>query len=238
MAVDRTGVTDNRELMRFHVEAEFSHDSAGQLVRVNEPNGGLAPRFFLGLTSDGPVWWFRHDVEDDARSDLEAAIRADALTEVALDSPMSPARYHEILARSAAIQHTWLGPAFAFPADLPRTDAILVTPDNARVLEPLLAPWLPDVTASAPLFAATVDGQAVSVCGSVRRTDFAHEAGVETVPDYRGRGYAAHVVTAWARAVREMGRVPLYSTSWKNEASRAVARKLGLIQFGNDLHVT
>lgn len=64
------------------------------------------------------------------------------------------------------------------------------------------------------------------------------EAGVETARPYRGRGYAARVVAAWAREVRDMGRVPLYSTSWKNEASRAVARKLALICFGNDLHIT
>jgi hypothetical protein len=35
-----------------------------------------------------------------------------------------------------------------------------------------------------------------------------------------------------------MGLVPLYSTSWKNEPSRAVARRLGLIQYGVDLHIT
>jgi RimJ/RimL family protein N-acetyltransferase len=66
----------------------------------------------------------------------------------------------------------------------------------------------------------------------------AHEAGVETVPTFRGRGFAAQVVAAWVGAVREMGFVPLYSTSWENEASRSVARKLSLIQFGSDLHIT
>jgi mono/diheme cytochrome c family protein len=66
----------------------------------------------------------------------------------------------------------------------------------------------------------------------------AHEAGVETAASCRGRGYAAPVVAAWARAVRDVGRVPLYSTSWRNEASRAVARKLGLVCFGSDLHIT
>jgi predicted GNAT family acetyltransferase len=88
------------------------------------------------------------------------------------------------------------------------------------------------------MFALVVDGRAVAVCCTVRQTSEAHEAGVETVPAFRGCGYAAQVVTAWASAVRERGQVPLYSTSWQNEASRAVARKLGLIQFGNDLHIT
>jgi predicted GNAT family acetyltransferase len=86
---------------------------------------------------------------------------------------------------------------------------------------------------------ALLDGdRAVSLCCSVRRTEDAHEAGVETAHAARGRGYALGVVAAWAAAVHAAGRFPLYSTSWENLASRAVATKLGLIQFGNDLHIT
>jgi len=91
---------------------------------------------------------------------------------------------------------------------------------------------------SQPLFVVTCDGHAVSVCASVRQTSDAYEAGVETAVAHRGHGFAAPAVAAWAAAVRAMDRVPLYSTSWKNTASQAVARKLGLIQFGNDLHIT
>jgi hypothetical protein len=38
--------------------------------------------------------------------------------------------------------------------------------------------------------------------------------------------------------VRAAERVPLYSTSWENVVSRGLARKLGLEQFGVDLHIT
>ena len=228
-----------RELMRVHVEALFTHDAAGDLVRLNEPDGAPAPRFFLGRTVDGGVRRFRHDIDHELRRELEDASKDDALTERALDSPASPAPYEAILTRYAPVRRTWVGPAFCFPQELPMPSAtILVTEENTHLLRPLLAPWLPDVRSSQPMFALAVDGQAVTVCASVRITSMAHEAGVETCPSYRGRGYAARVVAAWARAVRDMGRVPLYSTSWQNEASRAVARKLALICFANDLHIT
>ena len=229
----------DRQLMRLHVEALFTHDAEGQLVRVNEPDGAPAPRFFLGRTVDGAVWRFRHDVDHDLRRELEAAAEDDVLQEHALDSPTGPSRYEDILARFAPVQRTWVGPAFCFPQELPTTiGTILVTEGNARLLHPLLQPWVPDVRLCQPMFVLTVDGHAAAVCGSVRRTSMAHEAGVETAPPYRGRGYASQVVIAWARAVRDMGRVALYSTSWQNEASRAVARKLALIHFGSDLHIT
>ncbi|MGH2617528.1 MAG: GNAT family N-acetyltransferase, partial [Thermomicrobiales bacterium] len=41
----------------------------------------------------------------------------------------------------------------------------------------------------------------------------------------------------WAQAVRQEGRIPLYSTSWENLASQAVARKLGLVLYGVDLDI-
>ena len=227
------------ELMRLHVEALFTHDAEGHLLRVNEPDGAPAPRFFLGGTAEGVVWRFRHDVDRHLRRELEAAIQDEVRREHVLDSPTSPSRYEDILARFAPVQRTWVGPAFCFPQELPTTiDTVLVTEGNAQLLRPLLENWVPDVRLCQPMFALTVQGRAMAVCCSVRRTSTAHEAGVETAPPYRGRGYAVQVVTAWARAVGEMGRVPLYSTSWQNEASRAVARKLALIRFGSDLHIT
>ena len=229
----------DRDLMRVHVEALFTHDGHGDLVRVNEPNGAVAPRFFLGRTTHGDMWWFRHDVAPDTRAELEAAIRADKRQGSVVDSPIDPTPYKAILARSTPVERTEVGPAYSFPAQLPEdTGTTLVTDANAHLLERYLAPWLPDVRLSQPLFVVTCDGHAVSVCASVRQTNEAYEAGVETAGAYRGRGFAAFAVAAWACAVREMGHVPLYSTSWENAASQAVARKLALIQFGSDLHVT
>ena len=232
--------SQDHELMRLHIEALFKHDDAGRMLRVNEPGGAPAPRFFLGRTADGSVLRFRHDVGDDLRRELEAAAAEDvALRGKAARSPVDPARYEAILARFAPVERTETGPAFCFPRELPAADGtVRVTEANAHLLHPLLTPWTPDVQHSQPLMVLPVDGEAVAVCGSVRRTAGAHEAGVETVPAFRGRGYAARVVAGWARAVRDLDRVPLYSTSWENTASRSVAAKLGLVEFGQDFHVT
>jgi GNAT superfamily N-acetyltransferase len=225
--------------MRLHIEALFTHDSSGDLLSVNEPGGAPAPRFFLGRTVDGLVRRFRHDVDHHLRQELEAASEIDVLHDAILRSPTNPSRYEAILARTEVVKKVWSGPAFCFRRELPATNGtIVVTEENARLLEPLLHEWIPDARLNQPLLALMVDGTAVAVCCSGRRTPMADEAAIETAPPYRGRGYAAQVVAAWAGAVRELGRVPLYSTSWENERSLAVARKLSLIPFGSDVHIT
>jgi hypothetical protein len=77
-------------------------------------------------------------------------------------------------------------------------------------------------------------GQLASVCFCSRLTSHAAEAGLETLPGFRRRGYARQVVAHWAQAVRQSGRQPLYSTSWENVASQGVAGKLGLVCYGED----
>jgi predicted GNAT family acetyltransferase len=81
------------------------------------------------------------------------------------------------------------------------------------------------------------DGYAVSVCFCARRSIGAAEAGLETAPAFRGRGLAARVTTAWAAAVRATGRTPLYSTSWANASSLAVASKLELRIYATDWNI-
>jgi RimJ/RimL family protein N-acetyltransferase len=50
----------------------------------------------------------------------------------------------------------------------------------------------------------------------------------------QGRGYATAAVAGWAVAIRERELLPLYSTSWDNIASQRVARKLGMVLYGED----
>jgi FR47-like protein len=129
------------------------------------------------------------------------------------------------------------GPAFTFPDTLPSTTNVefVTEADDPRIQGGFA--WLADeVDEVQPAAAMVIDGAIVSLCCSVPGAA-AVEASLNTDERHRGRGNAVSVTAVWARAVRRSDRVPLYSTSWDNSASRAVARKLGLRMYGEDWHI-
>ena len=230
---------DVKELMRCHVRALFTQDDDGRLIAVNDSSRAQAPRIFLGRTVEGNLWWMRKDVSAQLVEELQALCEALPVVAEFKADDVSLRPFIDSLSREQPVERVWSGPAYECPFDLaPDETAVGITLANSELLSPYLEDWRNDAEAGVPMVASLQDGAAVSVCCSVRVTDLAHEAGVETHPNFRGRGHASRAVAAWATAVRELGSVPLYSTSWDNESSWALARKLGLILFGADLHLT
>lgn len=233
-AAERTAA----EWMQLHVETLFTRDAHGDLLRVNEEGGKAAPRFLLGHTRDGNACWFGPDLDDELRYRLTN--HPAVLAPVSNEGP-NPRQDElvELLAEYDAVERCWSGPTYRFPDSMPSpSGCVLVTVDNASVLAPRFHEWLGDVGECEPFAVALYGDSAASICVSVRISDRAHEAGVETHPDYRGLGLASRAAAFWAAAVRAGGSEPLYSTSWSNQASQGVARSLGLIRFGHTFHVT
>jgi hypothetical protein len=226
-------------LMDLHIDALFCHDDRGRMLRVNDPDGRPAPRLFLGRTTSGNRWRVRHDLPDLLAGELERLLRAEP---IATDLSVPPAtldRMRALLNAQAPVGSISAGPAWRFPDDIPPPDGVtVVTSANAGVLQPHFGWLVEELPHRQPCAAVIRDGAAVSVCFSSRDTTLAREAGVDTARAFRRRGYAAAVVAAWARAVRQTGRVPLYSTSWDNLASQGVARRLGLLLYGEDLSIS
>jgi hypothetical protein len=226
------------ELARLQAGALFVHDADGRLLAVNEPDPGEpAPRFFLARTATGNLWRTRADLP----ADLSAA-----LARLAADEPIAPdlreparhmAGYTALLEQHAPVGRTEAGPAYYLPERDPPARAVIITPENVSLVEAHFPYTRTNYAALAPVVVCVADGVAVAVCFSARITAQVAEAGVYTVEAYRGRGYAADTVRGWAAAVRALGRLPLYSTSWSNTASQAVARRLGAVQYGVDLSI-
>lgn len=231
------------QLLQVQADALYTHDPHGRMRYVNEPGGTSAPRFFFGRTREGHIWRCRDDVAEGTVRELE---RLAADEPVRDDLRAEPRNLHGFLAAlhaesgSTSSEWRYTGPAYRFPDELPLAAATVtrITCTDLHLLR--LMNWNLDRTAREfeqyePFMAVIEDGAAVSLCHSARLTDRAAEAGVETLEAYRGRGYASVVAAGWAHAIWATGRIPLYSTSWDNLASQAVARRLRLVQYGTDL---
>jgi RimJ/RimL family protein N-acetyltransferase len=224
------------ELMELHVEALYRHTPEGRLLETREVDPVRAPRFFLGRTRSGNLWRFRDDLPTSLIRGLDALAAAEPVMPDPSREPASLSQFRELLHEHEEIRHTSVGPAYSFPEELSLPPQIVrIGDEHSHLLGEEFA-WLrTERAACEPAVAVVIDGHVVSVGFSSRMTGRAAEAGVNTLEAFRGRGYASRVVAAWAIAVREMGRVPLYSTSWGNLASQGVARRVGLRRFGVDL---
>jgi hypothetical protein len=228
-----------RELVRARVEAMYRHDARSRIESINQWNGGIAPRLYLVRTALGRLYRFRSDLPDDLTAKLRELCDAEPAGSEPARAPTHQDEYVRLLTSQAPIERIWRGPAYVFTTDVaPAPQPLAIHEGNVDLLRGGLEDWIPDVPYRRPFMAMVEHGRAVSVCASVRISAAVHEAGVETLPAHRRRGHAVNVVAAWARAVRGMGAVPFYSTSWDNVGSQAVAARLGLPMFGVDFHIT
>jgi hypothetical protein len=223
--------------MTIHIDTLYRCDHDGRLRYVNEPGDPTAPRFYMGRTLAGNLWRFRHDLPIDLVAQLEQLCQAEPITDDYTKLPQNYAAIKALLAASTAEEEEYRGPAYWIPKTVqPSSNAVLVDETNVALMQahfPWLAPLDPYYQMG-PVAAVIDQGQGVAVCFCSRRPDQATEAGVETATAYRGRGYATAAVATWAAAVHRAGCQPLYSTSWSNFASQAIARKLGMVCYGED----
>lgn len=230
------------ELMDIHARALFTHDAGLRLLFVNEPDKARvpAPRLFLGRTKAGNLWRFRSDLPIELCEELTSLCADEPSVNLEFEEPPRHLEtFIRLLETCAPVREISSGPAYCFTEyRAPSKPLLVVTEDNPYALRGGFEKLIEELPAWQPFVACVENNQAVSVCRSVRITPEAHEAGVETLPDFRGKGYAKEVTAEWARLVRAMGALPLYSTSWGNTASQAVARKLELKCYGTDFHIT
>lgn len=224
------------QFLALQIDTLFLVDREGRLQSLNEPGAPPAPRFFLGRTARGCLWRARADLPADLLRRLTPLCRA-ALTR----QPAQDEAIRAVLAAHAPVTDEYRGPAYWLPhvAHVP-PGVLLLSAEHAQLVRatfPWLVAWLAD-PANGPVAAVVEQGQAVSVCFCSRLTRQAAEAGVQTLEPYRGSGYATAAVAGWAAAMQQSQRMALYSTSWENQASQAVAKKLGAVRYGEDWSIT
>lgn len=211
------------------LETLFELNHNRRILSTREPNSSPGPAFSLIRTAVDRAWAVRADVPNDIAEQLAFLGEEEQPLSDLQVPPTHANRYLSLLPGTVTS-----GPAFAFPDFLPASPDVIAIED-VRLLQCSFPGWLDDeLPGRSPVMAVMQRDQVMSVCFCARRSQAAAEAGVETAAPFRGQGLALRVTTAWARAVRTSGRLPIYSTSWSNQSSLAVARKLSLKACASD----
>jgi hypothetical protein len=205
-------------------------DSHRRITKPTEPNSRSAPFFVLIRGTSDVTWGVRKDVPENIAYELDRLASEEPPVRDFQAPPLHADAYLSLVGGQILS-----GPAFGFPDEIAQsTDIALI--DRLDLLERHFSGWIAaEISWCAPIVAVIDGGYPVSVCFCATRDSApAVEAGLETAAAFRGRGLATRVTAAWACKIRTSGRIPIYSTSWSNTASLAVARKLGLIQYASD----
>lgn len=203
----------------------------GRIVSTREPNPTPTPgpRFALVRDTSGCSWATRVDVADTVTAEINSIASREPPVP---DLRSEPVYANEYISLVGGRVH--FGPAFTFPETIARPDDVVLV-ENISQLERHFRGWSADeLPERAPIMAIMEGADAISVCFCARRSRRAAEAGVETARECRGQGLASRVTAAWALSIRASGHIPIYSTSWANSASLAVARRLDLNACASD----
>ena len=211
-----------------HLNTLFLLDADGRITGIREPELMPGPLFVLIRGATSCAWAVRADVPQALADELERLARDEPPTSDFRSTPVYVERYESLIRG-----RVYSGPAFSFPDEIVQPQGTVFIEDIG-LLDRHFTGWTEDeIPERTPIVGVVEDGHAVSVCCCSRRSEVAAEAGLETAKAYRGLGLGPRVTAAWALAIRASGRVPLYSTSWRNDASLAVARKLGLVTYAS-----
>ncbi len=194
------------DLIHIQLELEcIGTDTNNFLFRIPGDNPDDIARFYVTRHAAGYTTFFRHDVESRIVERLRSLPPQQAFEDIETVKRI----LHGEIANDASVS-------------MFRSYYFADAPSPAQ---------FPDVVRQGAKFIIFVEGEPVCWARSSRSNSRASELATETKPDFRHRGYAHQVSSAWALHQLEQGKVAFYSHKWENVASQALAKSLGVVYF-------
>lgn len=101
---------------------------------------------------------------------------------------------------------------------------------------PMVGPGVKERFEIADAFGYVLDGRLVSAAQvEASSREFAWEYGVDTLPEFRGRGFATAVLNRVTSLIMERGRIAWHYCDHYNRPSRRLPEKLGCYRYGEGL---
>lgn len=215
-----------KELLGLHIGCLFTYEN-GCMLHINEPWGSAepAPLLFAGRTAGGEV------LGCFGKRASPAFIKA---AEALLSRGIWESTVYE---KALCVSRISLEVCFYFPQQAaPISNCRLLTADDTPLLAASFPECAGELDTAQPYIGYIQDGRIVSICRSVRKGR-AHEAGIETLPALRRRGYALAALKRWTAAVLQQGHLPFYSALPENTASLQLAQKAGYQPYAQGLQI-
>lgn len=241
------------ELLEIQAATMFVPAAGDRILRENDPDRSPGPRLYLGGCVTGNIVRIRHDVGDEtARAITALAAEEPPL----LDADHPPRHLNEYVClleaeepvreRAAGLVYQLSGGiAYERRQDVPITFS--GTPEGDRLLQALAEQGMLRTLVEVGFVAVTEfweprcvgfsGGEIASIAFAARLGPAGADAGLNTMPRFRGQGFGPAVAAAWASHPSLSGRTLFYSTDRTNRASRSVAEKLGLRFIGASLRL-
>ena len=244
--------TGDLALLRLEAQTLFSLDTRSRIVHVNSPDNGPAPRLYLAGCASGNILYLRNDVGDETA----ATIARLAAEEPPLSEPASNAlhidQYRQLLGAGDSPTESWPGLIWTVPSERAFAHAARLIRSDTSAGDDLLARLRADGMSSAlidmgftalsefwpPWCVAMDGGDIASIAFTVAQNEKAAEAGLATMPAFRGRGLGAAATAGWASHPELGARALFYSTSRANTSSQRVVERLQLRFLGASLRIT
>lgn len=242
-------MSGTRALLALQAATLFEISPQRRLVRALDPERSPAPRFYASGGEDGWIGYVRGDVDAAAAKEVDRLIALEPPVTAAGATPRFAQDYCDLVGGETLTPHNY-GPVHRLPrGTLWPGDATIVRQNSEagdalveRIRLHGMPPGLFDagfVDLShfwAPWCVAMVQDEIAAIAFCVRDGTFAREIGVYTVSDFRGRGYAAMVTSAWS-TMHPRHPVLFYSTHRDNLSSQRVIARLGLPFLGESMRL-
>jgi predicted GNAT family acetyltransferase len=186
------------DLVRLRLEMEFGDAPLGETLPPATVNLDGQPRLVVSRHREGEAMFFRHDVPEETREQ----IRQIGVVRGLVDE-------EDVRRVLGHVEHVWRVRWYTVDRK-PEPEAY------------------PDVVLRDGRHVVLIDGEVAAQAWTTAESSRAVEVEVETHPNFRRRGLAIQVVSAWSAAELGCGRVAFYSHVKENDASAGVARHLGL----------
>jgi len=249
-----SGGTEAGDLRLLHLDIQTTFVISGseRIERENDPDRSSGPRLFFAGCPQGNIARVRHDVADQTALGLLAVAAKEPPWRDPDVLPQCVGKITDLLSREqpavtiapGIIYRLPHGPRYEHPARIVRGDSA----EGEQMLARLADRGLPRSMLDAgfrgagdfwkPWCIALAGDEIASIAFAARISDVGAEAGVVTLPGFRGQGFAAAVTASWSSLPSLSGRALFYSTARSNRSSQRVAARLGLRLIGASVRIS